>query len=306
MGQFGPVKGGDTPRVSIGMPVYNGERHVSEALDSLLAQSFEDFELVISDNASTDRTAEICQERAARDGRIRYVRNRENIGPVANFNQVLSLARGEYFMWAAHDDRWHRTYIESCLAGYALDPSLVLVSSVAQLVDPATGRRIGIDPGISTVGLRPAERFRRYKLTLDTWTHYSTIYYGLYRRSVLLRATPVRNIIAGDQVVLARLCFLGSFHTVPETLFVKRFRGASVGFEFAAAAMGITSPAAIAFTILWRELAFQRMIRDAEGLSAFERLRLGAWSWLIYLQRHKASGVRTWLRLWRGSHRAYS
>jgi glycosyltransferase involved in cell wall biosynthesis len=102
-----------TPQVSIGMPVYNGESFIREALDSLLAQTFTDFELIISDNASTDGTEAICREYAAKDDRIRYVRQAENRGGLANFQFVLDEAVGEYFMWAAADDRWDVRWIES-------------------------------------------------------------------------------------------------------------------------------------------------------------------------------------------------
>lgn len=105
-----------TPKVTIGMPVYNGERYVREALDSLLAQTCTDFELIISDNASTDDTGSICREYANRDARIRYVHQSENMGIVANFQFVLDEAKGVYFMWAAHDDLWDTRWIETLLA----------------------------------------------------------------------------------------------------------------------------------------------------------------------------------------------
>ena len=106
---------GDAPKVSIGMPVYNGEKYIREALDSLLAQTFTDFELIISDNASTDGTEAICREYAARDPRIRYVRQSENRGPTANFHFVLDEAVGEYFMWAAYDDLWGNHFLAQAL-----------------------------------------------------------------------------------------------------------------------------------------------------------------------------------------------
>ncbi len=105
----------EKPLVSIGLSVYNGERFISHALDSLLSQEFEDFELIISDNASTDRTGQICLEYAARDKRIRYYRNEYNRGAVWNFNSVFKLSCGEYFMWASHDDYFDRRYLSSCL-----------------------------------------------------------------------------------------------------------------------------------------------------------------------------------------------
>lgn len=104
------------PRVSIGLPVYNGELHLPEALDSLLAQSFADFEIVLSDNASTDGTQDLCRAYEARDSRIRYVRQAENIGPTANFNFVLSESIASYFMWAAHDDVWEPDFLREMVA----------------------------------------------------------------------------------------------------------------------------------------------------------------------------------------------
>lgn len=104
----------ETPKVSIGMPVYNGEAFLRRALDCLLEQTFSDFELIISDNASTDATPSICEGYAARDSRIVLFRQKENMGPTWNFNFVLSKARADYFMWAACDDLWDK----NCLAQY--------------------------------------------------------------------------------------------------------------------------------------------------------------------------------------------
>jgi glycosyltransferase involved in cell wall biosynthesis len=104
------------PKVSIGMPVYNGEEFIREALDSLLAQTFTDFELIISDNSSKDNTEAICRDYAAKDERIRYILQPENRGPVANFRFVLDQARGEYFMWAAADDKWDKNWVEVLLS----------------------------------------------------------------------------------------------------------------------------------------------------------------------------------------------
>lgn len=111
MNAFDSSPKGIRPRVSIGLPVYNGERHLPEALDSLLAQRFGEFELVLSDNASTDGTESIGRAYAAKDSRIRYVRQAENIGPTANFNFVLSQSSAPYFMWAAHDDIWEPDFL---------------------------------------------------------------------------------------------------------------------------------------------------------------------------------------------------
>lgn len=104
-----------TPKVSIGMPVYNGEKYIRNALDSLLNQTFPNFELIISDNASTDRTKEICCEYASKDSRIRYFRQAENNGAIANFQFVLDQASGEFFMWAAYDDLWSSNFLKDAV-----------------------------------------------------------------------------------------------------------------------------------------------------------------------------------------------
>lgn len=108
------------PMVSIGMPVYNGEEYLRDALDTLLEQTYRDFELIISDNASTDCTANICTEYSKKDKRIKYNRQKKNIGAISNFNYVLSIASGKYFMWAAHDDKWNKNYVE-LLANVLID-----------------------------------------------------------------------------------------------------------------------------------------------------------------------------------------
>ena len=103
------------PRLSIGLPVYNGERLLPQAIECLLAQSFGDFEIVIGDNASTDRTQEICHDYVRRDPRIRYVRHEHNLGAVANFNRVFELSTAPLFKWAAHDDLHREAYLEACI-----------------------------------------------------------------------------------------------------------------------------------------------------------------------------------------------
>src|SRR5262249_60446249 len=96
---------------SVGLPVFNGESYLESAITSVLGQTFEDFELIICDNASTDRTAEICNDYAARDSRIRYFRNPRNLGAAPNYNLAFSQARGRYFKWLAHDDRMRPSFL---------------------------------------------------------------------------------------------------------------------------------------------------------------------------------------------------
>src|SRR2546428_8185883 len=123
------------PRVSIGLGVYNGQVFLNQTLDSILAQTFDDFELIISDNASTDGTEEICREYAARDGRIRYSRNATNIGSNGNFKRVFQLATGEYFRWSAADDLFAPTSLQECVNVLDDHPKVVLCYPRTILID---------------------------------------------------------------------------------------------------------------------------------------------------------------------------
>src|SRR5437762_14089815 len=124
------------PKVSIGLPVFNGEYFLRAALNSLLDQEFDDFELVISDNASTDSTEAICRDFVAKDRRIQYYRNETNIGASGNYNRVFELARGEFFKWASHDDEIHISLVRRCLETFEhCEANTVLVFSKAEIID---------------------------------------------------------------------------------------------------------------------------------------------------------------------------
>ena len=171
------------PSVSIGMPVYNGETYIREALDSLLQQTFTDFELIISDNASTDGTGVICKEYAFGDSRIRYIRQATNLGAVGNFEFVLNEARGEYFMWAAHDDlQGSLNYLEE-LVGVIRDGGYGLVFPAIEVISTADGKS-------RVVGTHILDRFLTCKTREDyciaSIHHYYQIY-GLFRRISLLQ-----------------------------------------------------------------------------------------------------------------------
>ena len=127
---------GKKPQVSIGMPVYNGEKYIRQAMDSLLAQDYKNFELIISDNASTDRTQDICLDYEAQDRRVRYYRNEINMGATWNFNRVFDLSRGNYYMWASHDDYWDPRYLQSCLEAFETSDAIVLTGAMCDLFDP--------------------------------------------------------------------------------------------------------------------------------------------------------------------------
>src|SRR5262245_38883261 len=120
------MQGHSRPRVSIGLPVYNGERYLAETLNSMLAQTFEDFELIICDNASTDQTEQICRFYAGKDTRICYVRNATNLGAAKNYRRTFELSSGDYFRWANCDDLFAPESLACCVEILDWKPSVVL------------------------------------------------------------------------------------------------------------------------------------------------------------------------------------
>lgn len=167
------------PVVSIGMPVYNGDRYLREALDSLLTQTFDDFELIISDNASTDDTKEICLEYASKDSRIRYIRQDVNQGATFNFEFVLAEAFGTFFMWAAHDDTWDKNWLEVLVAG--ITEADMAIRGVTRVIDPKGGL-------VSTPAVKSFKRMQVFRVFLDNERNGKVFHiYGLFWRAKLLR-----------------------------------------------------------------------------------------------------------------------
>ena len=207
------------PRVSIGLPVYNGERYLAVALDALQAQTFTDFELIISDNASTDGTPAICSQYAAGDERIRYSRNSTNIGGAPNFRRVFHLARGEYFMWAMHDDLYAPTFLARAVEALDRDPTVVLCCARTRVI-AADGSAIRDDttPPLRVASPRAHERFG----DLVRWDYNCYEVLGLIRASVLRQTPLMASFIASDRALRAELGLRGRFYEIPEVLFYNR------------------------------------------------------------------------------------
>lgn len=203
------------PTVSVGLPVYNGEKYLANALSTLLNQEFEDFELIVTDNASTDRTEQICREFAARDRRIRYFRNETNIGLGANHNRTFELARARYFKWAAHDDEFPQSMLRRFVEILEeTPPSVALVYSQCEYIDES-GRVVGVDSDGVALSSPSAPRRLSY---LVRHVHMFNSVYGLIRSEVL-RRTRMHGLYPGaDYVLLGELAMLGSFVEIPEPL----------------------------------------------------------------------------------------
>lgn len=204
--------------VSIGMPVYNGARFLRPTLDSLLAQTFSDFELIISDNASTDATEDICREYAKQDGRIRYIRQTENKGAVFNWNFVAQSATGRYFKWASSNDRCHATLIEKCITALRIDSSLVLAYPRTTLIDDNDAVLGAYDKDPEILDTLPSTRFLHAVSKLEL----NNAQCGLIRLDTLRKTRGERNYPAGDIVLMAELALHGGFRLIQEYLFFRR------------------------------------------------------------------------------------
>jgi glycosyltransferase involved in cell wall biosynthesis len=209
------------PRLSIGIPVYNAERFVEQGIRSILNQTFTEFELILSDNASTDRTAEICQDFAAQDRRIRFYRSERNRGGGWNHNRVLELARGAYFKWQSNDDYCHPSMIEKCVDALDRDPGAVLAHPRTTVVDDAGNFLENYTLDMRTDSPDVATRF--YDLVMTY--HYCYQIYGVIRRSALQRTGEMGNFVHGDGLLLANLALYGHYQKLPEYLFFSRRHG---------------------------------------------------------------------------------
>ncbi|WP_300015969.1 glycosyltransferase family 2 protein [Pseudonocardia sp.] len=206
------------PRLSIGLPVYNGEEYLADSVDTLLTQSFEDFELIISDNASTDRTEAICRRFAAVDSRIRYLRQPRNIGAAENHNIVVRHARGELFKWAAHDDLYGRDLLQRCVEVLDRNPDVVLATCHAAVIDAAGEVVDTVDRSpAATASPRAPERFRALLFAVAGDDDY-----GVIRTDVLVRTPLTGSYYHSDRTLVAELALHGRFHRVPETLYFRR------------------------------------------------------------------------------------
>jgi glycosyltransferase involved in cell wall biosynthesis len=205
------------PRLSIGLPVYNGERHVGEAIEALLGQTYEDFELIVSDNASTDGTSEICLGYARQDHRVRYIRQERNIGLIPNHVFVLNQARGELFKNAAHDDLYARDLLLRCVEALDDDPNVVLAHPLSAVVNSA-GSVVGtFGPGAALDAPRAADRLRT--VLYEGCHDYE---YGVIRTATLRRVRHLGSYHLADRMFNVELVLHGRFRQVEEWLYFRR------------------------------------------------------------------------------------
>jgi glycosyltransferase involved in cell wall biosynthesis len=205
------------PRLTIGLPVYNGEKYLAESVDALLGQSYTDFELIISDNASTDGTADLCRRYVRQDSRVRYIRQPENIGLAPNHNVVVEQARGELFKWGANDDLYARELVGRCIDGLDEHPDVVLAHCWTAKVDGSGTVTEAYEYPLNTASPRAPERFR--SVLFDSGGDDD---YGVIRTEVLRRTAMKESYHHADHTIIAELALHGRFYQVPDWLYFRR------------------------------------------------------------------------------------
>lgn len=206
------------PLLSIGMPVYNAEEHIGEAIDSILVQTFTNYELIICDNASTDKTQEICQNYVKKDDRIQYHQNTNNLGASKNYNRVFELAAGKYFKWAAHDDIMAPKFLESCIHTLDQNPDVVVCYPSTKLIDES-GYQFGTYR--DDLNLHWAQAHKRFRKFFNTQGLCHPVF-GVIRNETLKRTALIGNYPASDRVLIGELALYGQFIELPEYLFLRR------------------------------------------------------------------------------------
>ncbi len=232
MAASAPDRSDSQALVTVGIPVYNGGKYLAECLESILAQTFERFEVVISDNASSDDTREICEAFARRDPRIRYFRQARNQGAARNYNFVVGQARTPYFRWAAHDDLLDPRLLEACTAGLEADPSERFVLAwprTRQIRVAHTFEHPSDDTELAGTERPPwASETPRSRLAsllgddIDTLLYKCFPVFGVIRTEALRSTRLIQPFNASDKVLLVELALRGDFLEIPETLFIRR------------------------------------------------------------------------------------
>lgn len=220
------------PRVTIGIPVYNGEKYLAAAIDSVLAQTYTDFELIISDNASNDATPAIALDYAARDERVRYSRNQKNIGAARNYNRLVDLAQGEYFKWLASDDVIAPGYIQWCVA--ALDAERRAVAAYtrgAGIDEQGAIIKYAQHPVPMEEQLDPVKRFELFR-ERSGFSAWPMLYIFAMMRTNVLRTTRLQGSFMGsDNSCIYEMLFRGCFVEVPQPLsFFRQHAGSFSSF----------------------------------------------------------------------------
>ena len=203
------------PLVSVGVPVFNGEKELADTLISLINQDYPRLEIIVSDNGSTDSTSEICKEFVKKDDRIKYYHSTINYGATWNFNKVFEKSSGKYFIWAAHDDKRDISFVSACVEKMEQCPKAVLCQCYTATYIEGNNETLCITnlnsfEGVTTLTQRYWQVLKHYP---------ATAIYGLYRASAMRKTRKFENVMATDLAFIQELSLQGNFVQVPEVLF---------------------------------------------------------------------------------------
>lgn len=205
------------PRLAVGLPVYNGENYLAESIDALLGQTYADFELIVTDNASTDGTEEICRHYAARDSRIRYIRQPRNLGCAPNHNLAFQVSDSELFKWASHDDLYARDLLQRCVEALDEHPYVVAAHGWTAMIDGSGKVTRAVEYPLATASPHAPERFRSMLFGSGGDDDGAVI-----RSEVLRRIAPLNSYHHADRTIVTELALHGPFHQVPDWLYFRR------------------------------------------------------------------------------------
>jgi len=207
-----------SPLVSVGVPIFNEESYIRQTLDSLLSQDYENLELIISDNASTDGTSAICQEISEKDRRVRYIRAETNEGAIKNFNNAFYHSSGTYFMWAGGHDLWASSFISRAVSLLESDSSVILAYPETMLIDAAGQKVRKVPDEMDTRDMASVDRYLKF----ISRVHWCNMIHGLFRSEVIRNSGMFRSVWGPDILLLAELSLRGEFAQIPEILFYRR------------------------------------------------------------------------------------
>ncbi len=223
-----PVSSSDGPLVSIGLPVFNAEHYLHECVGAILAQTYRNFELIISDNASVDATESICRRYVSSDPRVRYYRNPRNLGATFNFRQVVTFSSGKYFLWAAHDDMFAPEYVERSISVLENNPEVVLCYSKSIEIDEQGQPVERKEQALAADSAHVRQRFHE----LIRMDHNCQAMFGVMRTAVLKRTSVHGDFPDSDRCMLAEVALYGKFFELPDHLFFHRSHALQMTQQF--------------------------------------------------------------------------
>lgn len=227
------------PRVSVAMPIYNSEKYLAASIEAHLNQTYSDFELILTDNFSTDRSEEICLAYAAQDPRVKYHRNPQNLGAAVNFRRGLEFSVGWYFRWSPSDDLISPNLLQSAVDILDNEPSILVAYGRTKLIDDKGEVTGDFDENLHLMDARPSERWKGARRNIRL----GNLHYGLSRAHTLRKTGLLRNYTGGDFPLIAEMALYGKFFEIPDAFFYRRMhKTASSAMKDSADVMALYDP----------------------------------------------------------------